>query len=42
MIGKIIVGIAVNTTVIVGSVILSRKIIEWYDNKYKNYTYYRY
>lgn len=39
MIGKIVVGIAVNTTVIVGSVILSRKIIEWYDNK-KKYTYY--
>lgn len=42
MIGKIIVGIAINTTVIVGSVILSRKIVEWYDNKHKNYTYYRY
>lgn len=39
MIGKIALGIAVNTTIIVGSVILSRKIIEWYDNK-KKYTYY--
>ena len=41
MIGKIALGIVVNTTVIVGSVILSRKIIEWYDNK-KRYTYYHY